>query len=224
MGLIVILGVLRGHGRSQMVAGAVILLFAGGFVVWLGAGKAIDRFESYRKLEVSESRRAEMLKDSWRIFLDHPVAGTGLGTLEDVFPRYETLYDGTIVNHTHNDYVEALAETGVIGGIICAGFLVILFRTAWARIARAKNPLDLALHIGALSACCAVVGPQPRRFQSAHSLERLFVSGAIGSGHFHNTCRRRELSRGALSETNAKIACESRNSDGIIPPAWDRSI
>jgi O-antigen ligase len=157
VGLIVILGVLRGHGRSQVVAGAVILLFAGGFVVWLGAGKALDRFETYRKLEVSESRRAEMLKDSWRIFLDHPVAGTGLGTLEDVFPRYETLYDGTIVNHTHNDYVEALAETGVIGGIICACFLVILFRTAWARIARAKDPLDLALHIGALSACCAVL-------------------------------------------------------------------
>jgi O-antigen ligase len=157
VGLIVILGVLRGHGRSQIVAGAVILLFAGGFVVWLGAAKAIDRFESYRKLEVSESRRAEMLKDSWRIFLDHPVAGTGLGTLEDVFPRYETLYDGTTVNHTHNDYVEALAETGVIGGIICACFLVIFFVTAWARITRAQNPLDLALHIGALSACCALL-------------------------------------------------------------------
>jgi len=34
---------------------------------------------------------------------------------------------------------------------------VILFRTAWARIAQARNPLDLALHIGALSACCAVL-------------------------------------------------------------------
>ena len=157
VGLIVILGVLRGHGRSQIVAGAVILLFAGGFVVWLGAGKAIDRFESYRKLEVNESRRAEMLRDSWRIFLDHPAMGIGLGTLEDVFPRYETLYDGTIVNHTHNDYVEALAETGVIGGIICACFLLIFFFTAWARITRAQNSLDLALHIGALSACCALL-------------------------------------------------------------------
>ena len=68
-----------------------------------------------------------------------------------------TLYDGTTVNHTHNDYVEALAETGVIGGIICACFLVIFFFTAWARVTSAQNPLDLALHIAALSACCAVL-------------------------------------------------------------------
>jgi O-antigen ligase len=157
VGLVVILAVLRGHGRNQLVAGAVLVLLAGGFVVWLGAGRAIDRFEAYRKLEVNEARRAEMLRGSWRIFLDHPVAGTGLGTLEDVFPRYDTLYDGTIVNHAHNDYLEVLAETGAIGGLICACFLVVFFSAAWKRIVEAANPLDLALHIGALSACCALL-------------------------------------------------------------------
>ena len=157
VGLVVILAVLRGHGRNQLVAGAVLLLLAGGFVVWLGAGRALDRFEAYQKLEVNEARRAEMLRGSWRIFLDHPVAGTGLGTLEDVFPRYDTLYDGTLVNHTHNDYVEVLAETGTIGGLICGCFLVLFFSAAWRRIVEAKSPLDLALHIGALSACCALL-------------------------------------------------------------------
>lgn len=156
-GLVVILALLRGHGRDQLVAGAVLLLLAGGFVVWLGAGRALDRFEAYRKLEVNEARRVDMLRGSWRIFLDHPAAGTGLGTLEDVFPRYDTLYDGTIVNHTHNDYVEVLAETGAIGGLICACFLAFFFSAAWRRIVEAQNPLDLALHIGALSACCALL-------------------------------------------------------------------
>jgi O-antigen ligase len=157
VGLVVIFGVLRGQGRNQFVAGAVLVLLACGFVLWLGAGRALDRFEAYQKLEVNEARRAEMLRDTLRIFIDHPWVGTGLGTLEDVFPRYETIYDGTIVNHTHNDYVEALAETGVIGGVIGAGFLVFLFGTAWRRILEARKPLDLALHIGALSACCALL-------------------------------------------------------------------
>ena len=157
LGLVVILAVLRGHAGNQLVAGAVLLLAAAGFVAWLGAGRALDRFESYRKLEVNEARRAEMLRDSWRIFLDHPVAGTGLGTLKEVFPRYETLYDGAIVSHTHNDYVEGLAETGFVGGIICACFLVLLFWGAWQRMAGANNPLDLALHFGALAACCALL-------------------------------------------------------------------
>jgi O-antigen ligase len=157
VGLIVILGFLRGHGRNQVVMGAALLLLVGGFIVWLGAGRALERFETYQKLEVSEARRAEMVSDSWRIFLDHPLAGAGLGTLQHVFPRYETLYDGSIVNHAHNDYVEALAETGVIGGAIGICFLVLFFDAAWRRIAEAPTTLDLALHIGACSACCALL-------------------------------------------------------------------
>jgi len=157
VGLVVILALLRGHGRNQFVIGATLLLLASGFVFWLGAGRALARFEAYQKLDVSEARRAEMLRDSWRIFMDHPFAGTGLGTLEAVFPRYETLYDGSIVNHTHNDYVEALAESGLIGGAIGICFLAFFFRMAWARIREAKNRLELALHIGALSACCGLL-------------------------------------------------------------------
>lgn len=157
VGLVVILALHRGHGRNQFVIGATLLLLASGFVFWLGAGRALARFEAYQKLEVSEARRAEMLRDSWRIFMDHPFAGTGLGTLEAVFPRYETLYDGSIVNHTHNDYVEALAESGLIGGAIGICFLAFFFRMAWARIREAKNRLELALHIGALSACCGLL-------------------------------------------------------------------
>lgn len=157
LGLIAILGILRGHGRNQFVAGAVLLLLASAFVVWLGAGRALDRFEAYQKLEVKEARRAEMLRDSWRIFIDHPFAGAGLGTLQEVFPRYETLYDGTIVNHTHNDYAEVLAETGAIGGFICASFLVFFFSVAWSRMVEARHALDLALRIGAFSACCGLL-------------------------------------------------------------------
>jgi len=157
VGLLMILGILRGHGRNQLVAGSILALLAGGFVVWLGAGRALDRFQAYRKLEVKENRRAEMVKDSWRIFVDHPVIGTGLGTLQDVFPRYETLYDGATVNHTHNDYVEVLAETGAIGGLICACFLLLFFAAAWKHIAKSQNRLDLALHIGAFSACCGLL-------------------------------------------------------------------
>jgi O-antigen ligase len=89
--------------------------------------------------------------------MDHPVLGAGLGTLQVIFPKYETLYDGTIVNHAHNDYVEVLAETGAIGALICACFLILLLGDAWKCTSGAKNTTDLALHIGALSACCALL-------------------------------------------------------------------
>lgn len=74
-----------------------------------------------------------MRKGTWHIFLDHPLVGTGLGTLQIVYPRYETLYDGRVVNHTHNDYLEALAETGVLGGLCCAWFMGVLLRDSRRR-------------------------------------------------------------------------------------------
>jgi len=94
-----------------------------------------------------------MARDTWRIFLDHPLVGTGFGTLQTVFPKYDTLYDGKVVNHTHNDFLEGLAETGVIGGIACAWFL---FTLAWRGLQGSQKPdnaATAALRAGGLVGC-----------------------------------------------------------------------
>ena len=142
----------RREGRELAAAGLVVVL-AIAFVSWLGIGRALERFASYKTLEVSEGRRIEMLQGTWRIFLDHPIAGTGLGTLQEVFPLYETIYDGLIVNHSHNDYAEVLAETGVIGGLCGLAFLALLAWTGWKNIVAEKELMNLAYHAGALVAC-----------------------------------------------------------------------
>jgi O-antigen ligase len=157
VGLVSVLAFLRRRGASQLIAAAAVVLLAGGLVAWLGVGAALDRFSTYQKLEVTESRRVEMSRDTWRIFLDHPIGGTGLGTLQDVFPQYETLYDGNMVLHSHNDYAETLAETGLIGGICGVLFLVVFFRQSWVCFLQAKHPADLAYHIGAFAACCGLL-------------------------------------------------------------------
>lgn len=157
VGLVIILAFLRRGGSNQLVAGATVLLLAGGLVAWLGVGSALDRFATYRTLEATETRRAELRRDTWRIFLDHPLTGTGLGTFEATFPRYETLYDGNVVEHAHNDYVEALAETGMIGGILCATFLALLFRQNWLRLVHAESSMSLAFQMGGGVACCGML-------------------------------------------------------------------
>jgi O-antigen ligase len=157
IGLVMTLVFLRHRERHQLAAVAAIVLLAGGLVSWLGVGRALDRFSALRQLEVTESRRAEMLRDSWRIFVDHPVAGIGLGALQAVFPRYETLYDGKVVQHTHNDYVEALAETGPMGALCGAAFLLLLMWESWARLVKSAHSANLAYHIGAAAACAGLL-------------------------------------------------------------------
>src|SRR6266566_1214297 len=153
IGLLAILLLFRRRERKELVAAGLLVVLGIALVSWLGIGRALERFASYKSLEVTEGRRIEMLHGTWRIFLDHPIAGTGLGTLQDVFPLYETIYDGLIVNHSHNDYAEALAETGVIGGLCGLAFLVLLVWTGWKNIVAEKEVMNLAYHAGALVAC-----------------------------------------------------------------------
>ena len=142
----------RAKGK-QLFAGAAVLLLASLMVSWLGVGQVLQRFSSFQSLEVTAGKRASMRRDTWQVFLQHPFAGTGLGTLQIVYPPYESLYDGRIVNHTHNDYLEALAETGVLGGLCCAWFLGVLFRESLKRLRQLHNSFAGALQFCGLVAC-----------------------------------------------------------------------
>jgi O-antigen ligase len=94
-----------------------------------------------------------MRHGTWQIFLDHPVLGTGLGTLQQVYPPYETLYDGKIVNHTHNDYLEALAGTGLVGGLCCAWFIGTLFISALGFLKSGDNSFANTLRLCGWTGC-----------------------------------------------------------------------
>ena len=142
----------RTMGKQLLSAGAVLLI-AVLMVSWLGVGQILQRFSSMQSLDTTEGKRASMRRDTWRIFLDHPLTGTGLGTLQIVFPSYESLYDGKIVNHTHNDYLEALAETGLAGGLCCAWFVAVLVAESLKRLRQLNNSFAGALQLSGLIAC-----------------------------------------------------------------------
>jgi O-antigen ligase len=77
--------------------------------------------------------------------------------LQQVYPPYETLYDGKIVNHAHNDYLEVLAETGIVGGLCCAWFLGALFIGALRFLQNEGNSLANTLRLCGWTACCGLL-------------------------------------------------------------------
>src|SRR6266576_2544848 len=145
--------ILRRTAGRHLVAGGVVLLLALLTVSWLGVNQILSRFSSLQTLEVTQGKRASMRHGTWQIFLDHPVLGTGLGTLQQVYPPYETLYDGKIVNHTHNDYLEALAGTGLVGGLCCAWFIGTLFISALAFLKSGDHSLANTLRLCGWTGC-----------------------------------------------------------------------
>jgi len=157
LGLLALLMIRRRTLGKQLLAAGTVLLTALLLVSWLGVGQILQRFSSLQSLEVTTAKRVSMMRDTWRIFLDHPLTGTGLGTLQVVFPPYETLYDGKIVNHSHNDYLEALAETGLLGGLCCAWFLGVLLSESLRRLRELNNSFAGTLQVSGLIACTGLL-------------------------------------------------------------------
>ncbi len=142
----------RTEERPNIRVIGMVAIAAAALIAWVGAGKAIQRFSELPKGDVTADRRFSMFRGAAGIFLDHPVKGSGLGTLVAVYPHYETLYDGLVVGHVHNDYIELLAETGIIGGLCGLAFLMLLYRESLKRSGSKQGSFSQGLHTGAIVA------------------------------------------------------------------------
>lgn len=144
-------------GRKRLAGALGLALIAGLLIAWLGVGPTVRTLENSTPGDISRNRRVSMFKDTWHVFLQHAWTGTGLGTLETVYPRYASYYDGRRVEHAHNDYLELLADTGLIGGLCALAFVLLLFRRAFSNLHSAKSRSSRAFYSGALVACTGLL-------------------------------------------------------------------
>jgi O-antigen ligase len=155
--LLILLLWIRGGQRKQLVTFLAVLLLAGGLVAWLGMGDVIQRFSKMHDPEISERGRVSMSRGAYHIFRDYHWTGIGVGTIVSVYPAYESAYDGSIVDHVHNDHFELLAETGAVGAICWLTFIGLLIvyglKNLWAQ----RDATVRALQVGALVGCVGLL-------------------------------------------------------------------
>ncbi len=76
--------------------------------------------------------RKLMAADALHMWADHPLLGVGLGDFETAYPPYQSLTTDMWIDHAHNDYAEAAAETGLVGALLILSslglFLLLAFR------------------------------------------------------------------------------------------------
>ena len=61
------------------------------------------------------------------------------------------------MNHAHNDYLEALVETGVVGGLCCLWFIAVLFIEAVRGLKELGSSFGAALNLAGLMGCCGIL-------------------------------------------------------------------
>jgi O-antigen ligase len=148
------------QGRRLVMVAAIALLAGLMLFAYVDPGSAAERWgvvahpQSWGQWIGS---RETMARDALRMWRDHPLLGVGLGNLETAYPRYQTYASDDWVDHAHNDYAEAFAETGLIGALLIlfalALFLRLAFRDGW----RAFGSLASRIRLGAAIACCGML-------------------------------------------------------------------
>lgn len=134
------------------VAFAMALVITLG-VIWIGAEGIINRAaESFDQMKGGDAQselfsRTEIWKDSLKIIRAHPVTGIGLGAYETVFPIYARHNGMFIVNYAHNDYIQALTDGGMAGGLLALAFIVLILRAVFRGV-KSDDPLLAGLAIG----------------------------------------------------------------------------
>jgi O-antigen ligase/tetratricopeptide (TPR) repeat protein len=106
---------------------ALVVIIATSSLVAGGSGRqAADR---RLKETISQHQSLEFRFGVWRDTLpmvrDFPLFGIGLGTFQDIFAHYKTPpWMVNSIREAHNDYLELLASTGVLGFGLLGWFLV----------------------------------------------------------------------------------------------------
>jgi O-antigen ligase len=107
--------------------------------------------------EIAFAERWQVNHDSARIVAGHPWIGIGLGSFALAYPQYQSFSTDLLWDHAHNDYVEVLAETGTVGGVVIAVAVVMFLLLAFARLGeRLKHEIGW-IQLGAAIGCCGLL-------------------------------------------------------------------
>ncbi|HET7213368.1 MAG TPA: O-antigen ligase family protein [Terriglobia bacterium] len=151
----------EGNSRRHLLVGALGLVAATAFFFWIAPQNVTNRLSSVGKVvnapEATYGDRMHVAYDSLLIFHDHPLLGTGLGSFGSIFPAYQTFPTNELYPYAHNDYAQALAETGVLGALIIAASLILFFRLAFGNLRRRLDQDTGWIRLGAALAVCGLL-------------------------------------------------------------------
>lgn len=82
--------------------------------------------------------RLDYWKTGAKMLAGNPITGVGLGNYATAYPKYQDA-GAAEVKMAHNDYLQILAETGLLGGLLFVGFWVVWLIDAARTIRRASN-------------------------------------------------------------------------------------
>lgn len=116
---VILLAYRRNRNRSLLFGAALAIVLTVLFIYSAGMDRLIAKLEQNDQL----AARRNIYKSSIAMIRERPLTGWGLNTYVPVYPMFALYDDGTYVNRAHNDWLQFLAE----GGILFTAPMIVLF-------------------------------------------------------------------------------------------------
>lgn len=166
-----------------------------GAVLLLGGDAPLARGIGFTGQEDVSSGRLHFWSVALQVFKDYPMLGAGLDSFGTAYPLYDTRNGNFRVEQAHNDYLQTLADAGILGFACVAAFIFLLFRRGWQLIAAEHSHFRRSVAIGALAGCFGVLIHSffdfPLRTSANAFFFLLFAVFATASIHFSKRSRSR---------------------------------
>ena len=127
----------KSRRKRMLLATLLIIMLMIVMALWVGPEETVNRFKGLNIIvrtfinerSILSEIRPYMWKDTVELIKDYWMTGTGIGTYSYVFPTYRTFTaDWGFLRYAHNDYLQFIAEMGIMGFVFIAIFLIWYFR------------------------------------------------------------------------------------------------
>lgn len=117
-------------------------------VIVAGSGVFAVRFHQYFATgAASVGARFDYWQAAVQITREHPLTGSGPGTFQRPYARLKAP-DAEMARLAHNDYLEQFSDSGIIGGVSYAAWIVLSLAMVGRVVWRSKDPLAFAVCLG----------------------------------------------------------------------------
>jgi O-antigen ligase len=144
----------RAPRGTVLLIGSLVAIDVALIGAWFGVERTMQRIAETTAQDVEE--RVEPGRDALGILEDYPLFGSGGGTFYVAYPAYRRPEINGHFDHAHNDYVQFLAETGLIGAGLMALFVLAALACAVLAQARRRDPLARGVAFGVTMAVIAI--------------------------------------------------------------------
>lgn len=122
----------RRSAYREILLLSVLCIALAVWLLWLRPEGLLERLARLLNpiTDAGATGRIAIVKDSLRMLRERPVLGWGLGTFPFVYPSFRSYFTALWVNEAHNDFVQTLVETGIVGFAFAITFLVMFCREA----------------------------------------------------------------------------------------------